>query len=103
MTINQYNSRAPSSEDSKPFGFGSKGTLSRSLLLLDECIASAKVSRLVVVVVPFVHRSKEFLEVDKVVLDNRAPDRAGNGISEWLYLHKIDKGVDGLVCPDCLP
>jgi len=54
------------------------------------------------VVISLVHGSEELFEVNKVILDDGTPDRAGDGISEWLYLHKIDKGVDGLVCSNCL-
>jgi hypothetical protein len=74
MAINKTDASTPGTEYSSPVRFGLEDFASTGAVFLDECEASSKLPRFVIVVVPSVHGGMKLLKIHKMILGNRLPN-----------------------------
>jgi hypothetical protein len=94
--VQQNNAILPCCKDSVPFRFSVDGTFNRDILLFDKSETTCKIFRVVVGIVPRVHRGKQFLEVDVTILNDGSPNRPCKRLSQVLRSHPVDNSINFL-------
>jgi len=91
----------PSSKNTSPICLSMQGTLSKSLILLNQSITSTEILWVVVMIIAFVYGSKELFEVNEMVHEDLVPNCMRQGIRNQGKLNLADKDVEQIV--DCKP
>jgi hypothetical protein len=66
------------------------------MILLDQCIASPKIFKIVPMVIPWFSRCKNFLKVNILVMNDELPDRPGERLDKGLCLQQVDNPIDSI-------
>jgi len=77
-----------------PFRFSVDRAFDRDILFLDKSEATREIFRIVIGIVPRVHRSEQFLEVDVAILDDGFPNRSCKRLGEVLCSHPINDSIN---------
>jgi hypothetical protein len=75
MTEEEDSSCRPGIKNSNPIHFSEKLAFQKSLVSLNQCISTSKILRIIKVLIAFLHRGKQLLEIDELIQDDFPPNQ----------------------------